>query len=197
MTARPKGWVHSETRGRRRKRRRRTTRENGSLRMSRSVLFWYLRISRRATVPGRNRFSARRGHTQRNATPGVYGVWCMCEHSTRERTQQNEETRRTACRSPVLPCPAATARTAARIRGARTGVGVGVARAASRGPPPSALARCGGAFLRRWGRRRGRRVVGGAPAASLCGLCHFVRGLGGVGGMRGTRWWWRWSVSMV
>lgn len=35
-----------------------TTRENGSLRMSSSVLFWYLRISRSATVPGRNRFSA-------------------------------------------------------------------------------------------------------------------------------------------
>ena len=38
-----------------------TTRENGSLRMSRSVLFWYFLISRRATVPGLNRFSARVG----------------------------------------------------------------------------------------------------------------------------------------
>ncbi|XBH97546.1 hypothetical protein VPH35_127201 [Triticum aestivum] len=33
----------------------RTRRWKGSLRMSSSVLFWYLRISRRATVPGRKR----------------------------------------------------------------------------------------------------------------------------------------------
>ncbi|THU53895.1 hypothetical protein C4D60_Mb10t19200 [Musa balbisiana] len=33
----------------------RTRRWNGSFRMSSSVLFWYLRISRRATVPGRKR----------------------------------------------------------------------------------------------------------------------------------------------
>ncbi|XBI07831.1 hypothetical protein VPH35_135671 [Triticum aestivum] len=33
----------------------RTRRWKGSLRMSSSVLFWYLRISRSATVPGRNR----------------------------------------------------------------------------------------------------------------------------------------------
>jgi hypothetical protein len=32
----------------------RTSRWKGSFRMSSSVLFWYLRISRRATVPGRN-----------------------------------------------------------------------------------------------------------------------------------------------
>ena len=41
-----------------------TTRENGSLRMSRSVLFWYLRISRSATVPGLNRFSVQRPSVQ-------------------------------------------------------------------------------------------------------------------------------------
>merc|ERR1719486_1677760 len=34
----------------------RTRRWNGSLRMSSSVDFWYLRISRRATVPGRYRW---------------------------------------------------------------------------------------------------------------------------------------------
>ncbi|KAF8733140.1 hypothetical protein HU200_015513 [Digitaria exilis] len=34
----------------------RTRRWNGSLRMSSSVLFWYLRISRSATVPGRKRW---------------------------------------------------------------------------------------------------------------------------------------------
>ncbi|CAL9058230.1 unnamed protein product [Musa banksii] len=33
----------------------RTRRWNGSFRMSSSVLFWYFRISRRATVPGRKR----------------------------------------------------------------------------------------------------------------------------------------------
>ncbi|OQU86287.1 hypothetical protein SORBI_3003G065001 [Sorghum bicolor] len=33
----------------------RTSRWNGSFRISSSVLFWYLRISRSATVPGRNR----------------------------------------------------------------------------------------------------------------------------------------------
>lgn len=48
--------------------------------MSRSVLFWYLRISRSATVPGRKRFSARvllahtRAKTRQHAEEEYYAL---------------------------------------------------------------------------------------------------------------------------
>jgi hypothetical protein len=60
-----------------------TTRAKGSLAINRSVLFWYFLISRRATVPGRNRWgflgSAPPRGTAAEGIPGVVsgrlGMW--------------------------------------------------------------------------------------------------------------------------
>lgn len=46
----------------------RTKRWKGNLRISRSVLFWYLRISRRATVPGLKRW----GFLMAPSLPGFF-----------------------------------------------------------------------------------------------------------------------------
>ena len=78
----------------------RTSRWNGNLRMSNSVLFWYLRISLKATVPGlfgnkmsqmMNMFCQRyrpsgNAHDQIGLGPGRVGVCvcvcvCVCVHS--------------------------------------------------------------------------------------------------------------------
>lgn len=119
-----------------------TTRENGSLRMSRSVLFWYLLISRSATVPGLYRFSTRaRGRT---FSTRVVSVRVVCKGYAVIRTAWLV--------TPLTMSAPATTGAAARVRGSCV--------APAGRPPARALACSGSLSTLCWrGRGRGRRVV--------------------------------------